>query len=123
MMRLYGFLQSRFERRNGEMRLCTRRAPRLLYLMDRMQLLSTLLCTLGFWSTEGIGYRRWEQLVGRHPAVQLLQNIEEYTMLFGVLSILLGIAIAIVFKRGERNLLFVLISIIWCILQPSYGSA
>jgi hypothetical protein len=108
---------------NGAMRWSTRSFPDLLKVIDRGQRLATILATATFVASEGIGQRYWERWIGRAGSPDLLNQLGDLTLLFGGISIILGIAAAMLFQNTWRNMVLLLIAFLWCILQPIYFKA
>jgi hypothetical protein len=99
-------------------------APITRYLLDRVQFWCVVIGVLSLLITEGPGQRRWERwLESRHGATVLLNGIEAYTLFFGIVSVVVGVGVFVLYERSEKNVLFLLLSFALCILQPSYGSA
>jgi len=108
----------------GELRFGKAQCPILAYLLNRCQMLCTLVCTLSYLSAEGFGYTRWSSLLGKYMAAELLNHLADYTTLFGFCSILLGPLSALLFTRGTGlKFALAILSLVLCVFSPSYGVA
>jgi len=124
-MRLLPNLRSNEAAQAGDLRLSAGRWPVVSYLLNRGQLLCTLLCTLSYLSAEGLGYSRWVRFLGnKYVAAELLEHLADYTMSFGCGGMVLGFLSALLFVRGSvRKFALALLSLVLCILIPVYGVA